>query len=111
MYKTSFIPIVSEWNTLPLDVRQSDIRIFKEKLIVKSNFVYDKPRHDFYVLGDMYTMYTMYCILYKEKLIVKSNFVCDKPRHDFYVLGDMYTNIVYYTPNFAIIVHLIVIYY
>ena len=67
---------MSEWNTLPLDVRQSDfIRIFKEKLIVKSNFV------------------------------------CDKARHDFYVLGDMYTNIVYYTPNFAIIVHLIVIYY
>ena len=50
---------MSEWNTLPLDVRQSDfIHIFKEKLIVKSNFVCAKPRHDFYVLGDMNIVHT-----------------------------------------------------
>ena len=49
---SSFIPM----EQLPLDVCQSDfIRIFKEKLTIKSNFVCDKPRPDFYVLGDMFT--------------------------------------------------------
>ena len=56
---------MSKWNTLPLVIRQSEnIHIFKEKLIVNSNFV------------------------------------CGNPR-----LGESYT------PNFVIIVHLIVLYF
>ena len=75
LYKSSFIPtVVSEWNALPLDVRQSDsIRIFKGKLTVNSNLVCDKSRPDFYVLGDRYT-----------------NIVHTKLRHKFALNSDLF---------------------
>ena len=42
---------MSEWNALPLVIRQSEnIHIFIEKLIVNSNFVCGNPR-----LGESYT--------------------------------------------------------
>ena len=47
-----------EWNALPLDMcKRVTIRIFEEKLTANSEITCDKPKPDFYVLGDRYNVF------------------------------------------------------